>query len=80
MGNGLWIGVQCPFEGYSAEKLLLIMRLPEYRQYIKVQAELEKIAARHTHSAHICCTSKLLRKKRQIERIGRKIFKILDEL
>ena len=80
MRNGLWIGVQYPFEGYSAEKLLFIMRLPEYRQYIKVQAELEKIAARHTHSAHICCTSKLLRKKRQIERIGRKIFKILDEL
>lgn len=43
MGNGLWIGVQYPFEGYSAEKLLLIMRLPEYRQYIKVQAELEKL-------------------------------------
>lgn len=80
MGNSLWLGVQYPFEGYSAEKLLLIMRLPEYRQYIKVQAELKKIAARHTHSAHICCTSKLLRKKRQIERIGRKIFKILDEL
>lgn len=67
MRNGLWIGVQYPFEGYSAEKLLLIMRLPEYRQYIKVQAELEKIATRHTHSAQICCTSKLLRKKRQIE-------------
>lgn len=52
MGNSVWLGVQYPFEGYSAEKLLFIMRLPEYRQYIKVQAELEKIAARHTHSAH----------------------------
>lgn len=80
MENGLWLGVQYPFEGYSAEKLLLIMRLPEYRQYIKAQAELEKIAARHTRFAHICCTGKLLCKKRQIERIGRKIFKILDEL
>lgn len=38
MGNSLWLGVQYPFEGYSAEKLLFIMRLPEYRQYIKVQA------------------------------------------
>lgn len=43
MGNSLWLGVQYPFEGYSAEKLLFIMRLPEYRQYIKVQAELEKL-------------------------------------
>lgn len=42
MGNSLWLGVQYPFEGYSAEKLLFIMRLPEYRQYIKVQAELKK--------------------------------------
>lgn len=43
MGNSLWLGVQYPFEGYSAEKLLFIMRLPEYRQYVKVQAELEKL-------------------------------------
>lgn len=43
MGNSLWLGVQYPFEGYSAEKLLFIMRLPEYRQYINVQAELKKL-------------------------------------
>lgn len=30
MGNSLWLGVQYPFEGYSAEKLLFIMRLPKY--------------------------------------------------
>ncbi len=34
MGNSVWLGVQYPFEGYSAEKMMYIMSLTKYRQYI----------------------------------------------